>query len=135
MAIEPQDDRLDELASHPPDEPVVMLNLLRFREQAELHRGVDGLTGKQAYRKYSEAFQKLHPRFGGQPIWMGRTGTVLVGADDEKWDIAILVEYPSRKDFISMLADAEYREVAPLRAAALADAGLNEMTAIPFSTE
>ncbi len=45
-----------------------------------------------------------------------------------EWDIVILVRYPSRSRFVSMLADPDYQAIAPIRAAALADSRLIETT-------
>ena len=107
-------------------EPVVMLNLLRYRDQAAAGFGVDGLSGEEAYRAYGKAFGELGPRFGGEPIWMGRGGESIIG--DESWDIVILVRYPTRKHFLDMIADADYQAIAPIRAAALVDSRLIEMS-------
>ncbi len=109
-----------------PDEPVVMLNLLRYREQAESGFGVDGLSGREAYEVYGRHFAKLHPRFGGDPIWMGRAHHSIIGSD--KWDVVILVRYPARHQFVDMFNDADYLKIAPIRAAALADSRLIEMS-------
>ncbi|MCP5027728.1 MAG: DUF1330 domain-containing protein [Actinomycetia bacterium] len=116
------------------DEPVIMLNLLRYRQQAEEGHGVDGMTGRQAYGVYGEAFADLGPRFGGEPIWMGRAGASIIGEDD--WDVIILVRYPTRRQFIAMLDDPDYQAIAPIRAAALADSRLVESTQLlPKSEE
>jgi uncharacterized protein (DUF1330 family) len=109
-----------------PDEPVVMLNLLKYRDVAEAGFGVDGLTGRQAYEVYGRAFAELHPRFGGQPIWMGLALNTIIG--DEDWDIVILVRYPTRARFLEMINDPDYQKIAPIRAAALADSRLVEMS-------
>lgn len=79
------------MASADPDEPVVMLNLLRFRGQAQPGCGVDGLSGREAYRIYGQRFAELHPKYGGEPIWMGRAHNSIIGS--EEWDIVILVRY------------------------------------------
>lgn len=68
----------------------------------------------------------LKPRFGGEPIWMGRAGEVVIG--DEEWDLVILVRYPRRGHFTAMLADPDYQAIAPIRAAALANSRLAETT-------
>lgn len=107
------------------DQPIVMLNLLKYREQAESGFGVDGLSGEQAYRQYGEAFAKLNPRFGGEPIWMGKAEETHIG--DEDWDIVILVRYPSKAHFQRMWSDPDYAAIAPIRNAALADSRLIEM--------
>jgi len=128
VPIHPQETRLEEMARREAGEPVVMLNLLRFREQAERGHGVDGMTGEEAFGEYGRAFGELQPRYGGTPIWLGKTEAVIIGADEEAWDIAILVRYPTRGKFLSMLDSPEYQAIAPLRAAALSDSRLIEMT-------
>ena len=113
------------MATGDPDEPVVMLNLLRYRDQAENGHGVDGLSGREAYGVYGERFAALHPRYGGEPVWMGRALNSLIGS--ESWDIVILVRYPTRRQFLAMFEDPDYQAIAPIRAAALADSRLIEM--------
>ena len=44
-------DVIAKMAESDLDEPVVMLNLLKYRDQAESGHGVDGLTGRRAYTK------------------------------------------------------------------------------------
>jgi len=114
------------MASADPDEPVVMLNLLRFRGQAQPGCGVDGLSGREAYRIYGQRFAELHPKYGGEPIWMGRAHNSIIGS--EEWDIVILVRYPTRRQFLAMFDDPDYQAIAPIRAAALADSRLIEMS-------
>ena len=108
------------------DEPVVMLNLLNYRDLAEPGFGVDGLSGRDAYGVYGRKFAELNPRFGGEPIWMGRALNTIIG--DEDWDIVILVRYPTRRQFVEMINDPDYQAIAPIRAAALADSRLVEMS-------
>tara|TARA_B110000008_G_scaffold215519_1_gene214855 strand:- start:909 stop:1322 length:414 start_codon:yes stop_codon:yes gene_type:complete len=110
------------------DEPVIMLNLLRYREVATEGFGVDGLSGRDAYGEYGRLFAKLHPRFGGEPIWMGKTHTTVIGLENERWDICILVRYPSRQHFLDMVHDNEYQKISPIREAALAESKLIEMS-------
>ena len=114
------------MAGGEPDEPVVMLNLLRYRDQADSGCGVDGLSGREAYRIYGQRFAELHPKYGGEPIWMGRALRSIIGSED--WDIVILVRYPTRRQFVTMFDDPEYQAIAPIRAAALADSRLIEMS-------
>lgn len=120
-------DVLDAMSASDPEEPVVMLNLLKYRDTAESGHGVDGLTGRQAYTKYGEAFAELEPRFGGSVMWMGRAQHTVIGGDED-WDIIILVSYPTRRQFIDMFNDPDYKAIAPMRAAALADSRIVEST-------
>lgn len=46
---------LEAMSQGNPDEPVVMLNMLKYREIAESGFGVDGMTGEAAYRPYSRS--------------------------------------------------------------------------------
>jgi uncharacterized protein (DUF1330 family) len=118
-------DALAAMAGGDPNEPVVMLNLLRYREHADAGHGVDGLSGKDAYAVYGRHFaEDMHPKYGGELIWMGRAHHTIIGTED--WDIAILVRYPTRAQFLAMLDDPAYRAIAPIRAAALADSRLIE---------
>ncbi len=117
-------DALRKMAATNPDEPVYMLNLLRYREMAEPGHGVDGLSGRQAYEVYGRKFAELKPRFGGEPVWMGKAQHSVIG--EEAWDIVILVRYPTRRQFVAMMNDADYQAIAPVRAAALADSRLIE---------
>jgi uncharacterized protein (DUF1330 family) len=119
-------EQLAAMATGDLDEPVVMLNLLRYRELAEAGSGVDGMSGKDAYAVYGQRFAALNPRYGGEPIWMGRAHHSIIGSED--WDIVILVRYPTRRQFVEMLADPDYQAIAPIRAAALADSRLIEMS-------
>lgn len=107
------------------DAPVVMLNLLKYRETAGEGAGVDGLTGREAYEVYGKAFAMLQPRFGGEPMWMGQALNSLIG--DEEWDLVMLVRYPTRRQFVDMTRDPDYLAIAPIRTAALADSRLVEM--------
>ena len=115
---------LSNMAAGNPDEPVYMLNMLKYREEAAPGAGVDGMTGEAAYRVYGEKFQALHDRFGGEPVWMGRAANTVIGSED--WDIVILVHYPTRRQFVAMFESEDYQAIAPIRAAALADSRLIE---------
>jgi uncharacterized protein (DUF1330 family) len=125
--IETDEQALAAMAAGDADQPVVMLNLLRYRERARDGFGVDGLSGREAYAVYGRRFaEEMHPRYGGEPIWMGRALTSIIGP--EAWDVVILVRYPTRRQFIAMLDDPDYRAMAPIRAAAVADSRLIELS-------
>ncbi len=125
-AINIEPEALEAMADGDLDQSVVMLNLLRYRDHALPGHGVDGLTGREAYGVYGKRFADLNPKFGGEPIWMGRAGQAIIG--DEEWDLVMLVRYPTRRQFVEMLKDPDYQAIAPIRAAALADSRLIETT-------
>ena len=123
-SIEPNQGVLSAMAEQNPDEPVYMLNLLKFRDTAATGFGVDGMSGREAYQVYGGKFAKLNPRFGGEPLWMGKALRYLIG--DLSWHTVILLRYPIRAQFLYMLADPDYQAIAPIRAAALEDSRLVE---------
>ena len=51
-SIEPNQDALSAMAEQNPDEPVYMLNLLKYRDTAATGFGVDGMSGRDAYQVY-----------------------------------------------------------------------------------
>lgn len=123
--INPEAALLEEMARSNLDEPIVMLNQLKYRKLALDGFGVDGLTGRQAFESYGKAFAKLEPIFGGQLVWMGKGNHLIIG--DIAWDIVMLVSYPTRRQFVDMMRDETYLSISPMRAAALLDSRLQEM--------
>lgn len=125
-AIEPDPKRLSAFLAGPEDGPIVMINLLRFRERADYPAdfAAPACTGPEAYGRYSEGVQPLLAKAGGRPLWFGLVRGTVIAPGDESWDQAILVEYPSRKAFLDMVGSPAYQAIAPHRTAALADSRL-----------
>jgi uncharacterized protein (DUF1330 family) len=103
-AIKPNKQQFVELMEAPDEVPVVMLNLLKFKEKAE---GAGG-SGASEYNKYGEEVVQMVEARGGKVLWMGRADQILIGDPTEAWDAVALVQYPSRKDFIEMVSTPEY---------------------------
>jgi uncharacterized protein (DUF1330 family) len=95
--------------------PVVMLNLLAFRP--------DG--GRERYEEYGEAVTPLLAGVGGRIVFMGAPDLALLG--EASWDLAILVEYPSRQAFLEMTGSPEYQRIADLRTEALTRSELHPL--------
>ena len=106
------------LAALPDRGPVVMLNLVRFRE-----RSLDGQgSGRDAYDRYSRAVIGLIKARGGTVLWAGEVEGVALGVPDaHRWDYAVLVQYPSRAAFIDMMTSADYAAANRHRDNGLAD--------------
>lgn len=126
-SIEPSPEKLQSfLESGSDDTPIVMINLLRFREQADYPEdfAAEPCSGREAYRRYGEVAIQTIAAVGGRMVWMGSVQTTLIGPAGEEWDDAVLVEYPSRKAFLGMVAQPDYLAAAPHRTAALEDSRL-----------
>ena len=108
------------------DAPIVMINLLRYREQARYPDGfaAEPCSGREAYGRYGAVAVQRIASVGGRLLWMGSVQATVIGPDAEHWDDAVLAEYPSRKKFIEMVSQPEYLAVAPHRTAALEDSRL-----------
>jgi uncharacterized protein (DUF1330 family) len=95
--------------------PVVMLNLLCFQAEG----------GRERYEQYGEAVAPLLEKVGGRIVFFGEPAAALLGEDS--WDLAVLVEYPSRQAFLDMIGSAEYQAIGQLRTEALTRSELHPM--------
>ena len=96
---------LDAVAGLDPDQPVVMLNLMKFHA-----RSLDGDgSGWDAYRRYSQHTVKLLKARGATIVWAGDVRGVALGEDaNGDWDYAALVWYPRPAAFADMMTSPEY---------------------------
>jgi uncharacterized protein (DUF1330 family) len=90
------------------DDPVDMLNLLKFKAGGEV-----------SYRRYGMEFGKLIPKYapGTRVVYQGECAALLVGEQD--WDRMLVVRYPSMNEFIALTGSSDYNEIAHLRLAGL----------------
>ena len=88
-----------------PQRPVVMVNLMRFRE-----RSLDGDgSGWDAYLRYSALTVPMIKARGGTLLWTGEAKMVALGPEaGQSWDYVALVYYPSVAAFIDMMTSADY---------------------------
>ena len=85
--------------------PVVMVNLMRFRD-----RSLDGDgSGWDAYLRYSALTVPMIKARGGTLLWTGDAKAVALGGQDgNQWDYLALVYYPSVAAFIDMMTSKDY---------------------------
>ena len=109
-----------------PDEPILMLNLLRFREQAAYPDDFEAepCSGREAYGRYGEATQPFLEQVGGEPVLVAPASLPVIAPEGESWDVVFFVRYPSRKAFLAMATNPDYLAITPHRSAALADSRL-----------
>lgn len=119
MAVDPTGADLKAFLAAPDDGPIVMLNLLRFKP--------DG--GRALYDQYGAAvIGTFLPQVGGEIVYAGDGHPALVAESGQAWDAVILVRYPSRAAFLTMVSDPEYQKVTHLRTEALEEAVLQPTT-------
>jgi hypothetical protein len=93
-SLEPTRERIAALAARPADAPVVMVNLLKFKQPGGLER----------YLQYGQGVAPHLERIGGKVRYGGTAPTVVIGDGERPWWEAILiVEYPSPAAFIEMV--------------------------------
>jgi len=112
MAIEPTEKSFVELAAEAAEvrDPVVMVNLLKFA----------GPDGAAHYQRYVAGVQPCLEAVGGSLVYAGDVAQTVVGEDDSiQWDALVVVRYPSRAAFLTMISSPEYAEVHHHRTAAL----------------
>lgn len=124
--IDPTRDSVKRFAEDfPAATPVVMLNLLRFREQAAyLDSSVPACSGRKAYAQYSKLIEPILAAAGGKVLWGGNSFSALIAPPGEAWDEVLLVQYPSKEAFLDMVQSTDYQAIVHHRTAALEDSRL-----------
>ena len=121
--IDPQRDQFEIFKSLPRDQPIEMLNLVRFREAADYPAdhalAGEKLSGADAYRNYGKESGPIFSRVGGTIVYRGGFETVLIGPTDERWDAVFIARYPDAGAFLEMVTDEDYRKAVVHRQAAV----------------
>ncbi len=123
-SIDPTADQVRALRDDGRDGPVVMLNLLKFRDMAAYPDDTPACSGAEAYARYQHAFtvtvgaiSQAEVLYDGpvEQVFIGMAGT-----PETDWDKALIVRYPTRQHFLGMMADAAYKKALVHRYAGLA---------------
>jgi uncharacterized protein (DUF1330 family) len=108
--LEPTPEQFAALAARPADEPVVMVNLLKFKPEG----------GLESYRQYGQEVVPHLERVGATLRYAGGAPSVVIGNGEQPWwDAILIVEYPTTQAFIDMVTTQEYAKVHEHRATAL----------------
>ena len=119
-AVYPTADGIQALARDKSSAKIAMLNLLKFREKAVYKDGrADDISGREAYQRYSNAMTKIVEREGGRILFAGRIAGVVIGEIEGVWDVAAIMEYPSRAAFQRIVTLPEVNEISVHREAGL----------------
>lgn len=113
--------------------PVMMLNLLRFRETADYSAAPElapdaPISGAEAFQLYIAHTQPHLRASGGEVLFLGEGGPFLIGPDAERWDMAMLVKQASVQSFLAFAGHEPYLGGLGHRTAALEDSRLLPLT-------
>ena len=119
-AVYPTADGIQALTQDASPKKIAMLNLLKFREKAVFKDGrADDISGREAYLRYADAMTKIVEREGGRILFTGRIAGVVIGEVEGVWDVAAIMEYPSRAAFQRIVTLPEVAEIGVHREAGL----------------
>ncbi len=124
--VDPTREQFDAFKDLPRDQPILMLNLIRLRDQAQYPDDREA-TGAEAYASYGKESGPIFQGLGGEIVWRGKPETVLIGPQDESWDIAFIARYPNAGAFMAMVTDENYKKAVVHRQAAVDDSRLVRM--------
>src|SRR5690349_18711209 len=93
--------------------PVVMLNLLRFRQTADYSASPElspdtPISGADAFQRYIDHTLPYLRETGGDITFLGSGGAFLIGPPTERWDMAMLIRQASVESFIAFANHAPY---------------------------
>lgn len=107
------------VADYPADQPVVMLNILRFVETTE-----SGEDGQKVYQRYGANAVKHLEKAGAKVLWAGKVVSAVIGSADGMPHQILLVEYDSVQTFLGMVMSPEYQAITHDRTMSLEYGGL-----------
>jgi len=108
---------------------IIMLNLLRFRDVADYSAypelmPIKPISGAEAFQKYIDHTLPFLKKSGGDLVFLGNGGKYLIGPQDERWDLVMLVRQNSLSDFMAFSSNQEFLAGLGHRTAALEDSRL-----------
>lgn len=116
---------------------LLMLNLLRFRAVADYTANPDlapdaPISGADAFNRYIRHTLPFLRESGGDVMFLGAGGAFLIGPEDERWDLAMLVRQTSVQSFLAVARHRDYLAGLGHRTAAIEDSRLLPMTELPM---
>ena len=124
LDIDPSQQKFELLLQGEQNKPIVMLNIVKYRDIAKYPESYDGkknISGKEAYTLYGLNAAKVQ----GMPMvnvimdLAGENIATIVGDNEPEWDHYFFARYPSIEHFINMSTSLVYIEGHFHRTAAL----------------
>jgi len=117
VAVWPDENQMKVARDQDLDEPLFVYNLNKYKAAADYKysgEGAEGISGKEAYDRYSRiaGFELLrrgaYPVYGGKPLCLfaSRENCMLA----ENWDHFIFVRYPHRRNLFATIESHEFHK-------------------------
>lgn len=118
--VMPRQDQLTGLLELGGDKPIQMLNLLKFHDVAQYDDPAEPkISGREAYMRYGAPMSALVASKGGRIIFSSKIDHLVIGEVGELWDVAAIMEYPSRAAFVEIATSPEVAAMGVHRKAGL----------------
>ena len=89
----------------PAGKPVVMMNLLKFKDTV----AETGLSGAESYKEYMKAAMPYFQKANAEILYLGKPQRTLIGPEDEVlWDKILIIKYKTPVDFLKMITAKGY---------------------------
>ncbi|MGM7681257.1 DUF1330 domain-containing protein [Cytobacillus sp. Hm23] len=116
---------------------IIMLNLLRFRDVADYTANPEleselPISGAEAFNRYIEHTLPFLRESGGEVMFLGDSGEFLIGPEDERWDLVMIIRQNSVQSFLAFSSNQDYLAGIGHRTAAIEDSRLLPMTELPI---
>ena len=119
-AVMPNEKQMKDFLEEGHDEPIFMINLLKFKEKASYpDKRETNLTGAEAYAIYGREVVEHLQKVGGKGIYGGKVTRLMLGEVEDLWDSVAIAMYPSRKAMLEMISNPDYIKSAQHRIAGL----------------
>jgi uncharacterized protein (DUF1330 family) len=114
---------------------VVMLNLLRFSETADYSANPElapktPISGAEAFNRYIRHTLPFLHESGGELLFLGAGGPLLIGPEQERWDLLMMVRQSSVQSFLAFADNKDYLAGIGHRTAAIEDSRLLPVTQV-----
>ena len=116
---------------------IVMLNLLRFRSVADYSANPElapalPISGAEAFDRYIRHTLPFLRESGGDVMFLGAGGPLLIGPEEARWDMAMLIRQSSVAAFLAFASHDAYLAGLGHRTAAIEDSRLLPLTELPL---
>ena len=121
-AIQPTPEQIEAFLTSDMDQPVAMLNILKFKDKATYAEGTpeaaENLSGLEAYMRYGTGLAPVFEAIGAKILYNAPVQRFMIGAGD--YDATAIAWYPSRRTFLEMPQREDYQAIHYHRDAGLA---------------